>query len=316
MSNIKIGRSDLEVSRINLGGNVFGWTVDEAKSFEILDAFVAKGGNFIDTADVYSSWIPGNQGGESETIIGKWLKKRGGKGDLVIATKVGWDFGDGKRKGLKPDYIKKALEDSLKRLQLDTIDLYYTHIDTGDVPAEEYLGTYAELIAQGKIRYIAASNVPAGILKKSLELGASGSYPQYQALQPQYSLVERGQYEHDYAPIAQAHGLTVFPYFSLAAGFLTGKYRSKEDFSKGARGGMVKKYLNEKGLAVLAALDKISAEHNTSQAAVALAWLLAKPNIGAPIASATSLSQLDTLFAATEVKLTADDVKVLDEASK
>ncbi|WP_028297197.1 aldo/keto reductase [Olivibacter sitiensis] len=315
MSKIKIGKTDLEVSRINLGGNVFGWTLDEPKSFEILDAFIDKGGNFIDTADVYSAWGEGNKGGESETIIGKWLKKRGDKDNIVVATKVGWDFGDG-RKGLKPEYIKQAAEDSLRRLQLDTIDLYYTHIDEGDVPVEDYLGAYADLIAEGKVRYIAASNVPADRLKKSIELGLSGSYPLYQALQPHYNLVERTKYETEYAPIVAEFGLTVFPYWSLAAGFLTGKYRSEADLGKSVRGGDLKKYLNEKGLAVLAALDKVSEKHGTSQASVALAWLLAKPGIGAPIASATSLSQLDTLFAATQLHLNAEDVELLDDASK
>lgn len=315
MSRIKIGNTDLEVSRINLGGNVFGWTLDEAKSFEILDAFIDKGGNFIDTADVYSVWEEGNKGGESEIIIGNWLKTRSGSDNIIVATKVGWDFGDG-RKGLKPDYIKKAAEDSLKRLQVETIDLYYTHIDEGEVPVEDYLGAYADLIAEGKVRYIAASNVPADRLKKSLELGASGSYPLYQALQPHYNLVEREKYESEYDPVVKEFGLTVFPYWSLAAGFLTGKYRSEADFGKSVRGEGAQKYLNEKGLAVLAALDEVSEKHGASQASVSLAWLLSKPNVGAPIASATSLGQLQTLFTALELKLTAEDLEMLDEASK
>lgn len=315
MSKVKIGKTDLEVSRINLGGNVFGWTLDEAKSVEILDAFIDKGGNFIDTADVYSAWGEGNQGGESEIIIGKWLKKRSDKDNIIVATKVGWDFGDG-RKGLKPEYIKKAAEDSLQRLQVETIDLYYTHVDEGEVPVEDYLGAYADLIAEGKVRYIAASNVPADRLKKSIELGQSGSYPLYHALQPHYNLVERTKYETEYAPIVAEFGLTVFPYWSLASGFLTGKYRSEADLGKSVRGGDLKKYLNEKGLAVLAALDKVSEKHGTSQASAALAWLLAKPGIGAPIASATSQSQLDTLFAATQLDLDTEDMQLLDEASK
>lgn len=315
MNKITIGKTDLSVSRINLGGNVFGWTLDEKKSFEILSAFVDKGGNFIDTADVYSAWGEGNKGGESETIIGKWLKTRSDKKDIVVATKVGWDFGDG-RKGLKPEYIKKAAEDSLKRLQVDTIDLYYTHIDDGEIPVAEYLGTYADLIAAGKVRYIAASNVPADRLKKSIELGVSGSYPLYQALQPHYNLVERIKYETEYAQIADEFGLTVFPYWSLAAGFLTGKYRSDADLGKSIRGGSIKKYLDKKGLNVLSALDKISEKHKTTQASVALAWLLAKPHIGAPIASATSDNQLNTLFAAAALQLYSDDIALLDAASE
>lgn len=315
MSKVKIGKTDLEVTRINLGGNVFGWTLDEKKSFEILDAFIEKGGNFIDTADVYSAWGEGNSGGESETIIGKWLKTRNDSDNIIVATKVGWDFGDG-RKGLKPEYIKKAAEDSLKRLQVDVIDLYYTHNDDGKVPVEDYLGAYADLISEGKIKYIAASNVPADRLVKSLELGLSGSYPLYQALQPHYNLVERTKYETEYAPIAEKYGLTVFPYWSLAAGFLTGKYRSEADFGKSVRGAGAEKYLNEQGLSVLSALDTISDKHNSSQAAVALAWLLAQSNIGAPIASATSQSQLDTLFNSLELNLTKEDLELLNQASK
>jgi aryl-alcohol dehydrogenase-like predicted oxidoreductase len=316
MDKIKIGQSDLAISRINLGGNVFGWTLDEAKSFEILDAFIDKGGNFIDTADVYSSWVPGNAGGESETIIGKWLKTRKNKDKIVVATKVGWDFGDGNRKGLQPAYIKQAAEASLKRLQVDTIDLYYTHIDTGEVPLEDYLGAYADLIAEGKVRYIAASNVPADRLKQSMELGLKGSYPLYQAFQPHYNLVEREKYETEYASLVTAYSLTVFPYWSLAAGFLTGKYRTEADLDKSVRGAGVKKYLNSKGLAVLSVLDEVAKKHASTPAAVALAWLLAKPHIGAPLASATSNNQLDTLFDALKIKLDAGDVAALDEAGK
>lgn len=314
-NKVKIGTSDLEVSRINLGGNVFGWTLDEKKSFEILDSFAGNGYNFIDTADTYSVWVPGNKGGESETIIGNWMKSRGNRNELVIATKVGWPYNDG-RKGLKADYIRQQAELSLKNLQTDYIDLYYTHIDEGDVPVEETLGAYAGLIESGKVRYIAASNVPADRLRQSLELGKSGSYPLYQALQPHYNLVERTKYETEYASIVAEYGLTVFPYWSLAAGFLTGKYRSESDLGKSPRGEGAKQYLNEKGLAVLDALDKVSEKHGTKQATVALAWLLAQPHIGAPIASATSESQLETLFAAPGLKLTADDLELLNTVSK
>lgn len=312
MEKVKINGTDLEVSRINLGGNVFGWTLDEKGSFEILDAFAAKGGNFIDTADVYSAWGAGNKGGESETIIGNWLRLRGNKKDIIVATKVGWDFGDGLRKGLKPEYIRKAAEDSLRRLQLDTIDLYYTHIDIGEVPVEDYLGTLGDLIKEGKVRYIAASNVPADRLKKSMELGRSGAYPLYRALQPHYNLIDREKYESEYAPLVAEYGLTVFPYWSLAAGFLTGKYRSEADLGKSVRGGGMKKYLDGNGLKVLAALDTVAQKHKSTPASVALAWLMARPNIGAPIASATSVSQLDTLFAATSLKLDAEDKGLLD----
>jgi aryl-alcohol dehydrogenase-like predicted oxidoreductase len=314
MQQITIGSTDLQVAPINLGGNVFGWTLDEAQSFDILDAFTHAGFNFIDTADVYSAWKPGNHGGESETIIGKWMKARNNRNKVILATKVGWDFGDG-RKGLAASYIKKAAEDSLKRLQTDYIDLYYTHKDDEAIPVEETLSAYAQLIQEGKVRHIAASNLPPDRLKHSLELGTSGQYPLYQALQPHYNLVERQNYETVYAPIVAEYGLTVFPYWSLAAGFLTGKYRSEADLGKSVRGGGAKKYLNEKGLRVLEALDNVSAKHNTTPAAVALAWLLAQPHIGAPIASATSQSQLETLIAAPKLNLDSEDLEWLNNAS-
>lgn len=315
IQKINIGNSDLAVAPVNLGGNVFGWTLNEAQSFEILDAFTAAGFNFIDTADTYSVWVPGNKGGESETIIGKWTKARSNRDKVVIATKVGWDHGDG-RKGLKADYIIQQAEQSLKNLQTDHIDLYYTHIDDGTVPVEETLAAYDTLIKAGKVRYIAASNVPANRLKESLELAATKGLPQYQALQPHYNLLERTAYETDYAPIAAQYGLTVFPYWSLAAGFLTGKYRSEADLGKSVRGQGAKQYLNEKGLGVLKALDTVAAKHNSTPASVALAWLLAQPNIGAPIASATSKAQLDTLIAATSLHLDQQDLQLLDTASK
>lgn len=314
MEKVKIKQTDLEVSRINLGGNVFGWTLNEADSFKILDAFIDKGGNFIDTADVYSAWGEGNSGGESEAIIGKWLKTRSDHDKIIVATKVGWDFGDG-RKGLHPDYIKKAADESLRRLQTDTIDLYYTHIDSREVPVEEYLGAYGDLIAAGKVRYIAASNVPADRLIKSIELGQLGSYPLYCALQPHYNLVERQQYENEYAAIAQRAGLTVFPYWSLAAGYLSGKYRDERDLQKSVRGGSLMKYLKGNGPRVLTALDLLAEKYGVSQVVISLAWLLAKPNIGAPIASATSLQQLDTLISATHLDLEKGDVDFLDAAS-
>ena len=314
MEKIIIGKSDLKVAPINLGGNVFGWTLNEQQSFEILDKFVGAGFNFIDTADVYSTWVPGNKGGESETIIGNWMKLRGNRKDLVIATKVGYDFGDG-RKGVSAAYIKKAAEASLKRLQVDCIDLYYTHIDDEVTPVEETLGAYADLIKEGKVRYIAASNISQERLVKSLLLGESGKYPLYQALQPHYNLMERNKYESVYAPIVQEYELSVFPYYALASGFLTGKYRSEEDSNKSVRGGGASKYLNEKGLRVLKALDDVAKKHDSQLATVALAWLLAQPNIAAPVVSATSANQLDTLFAAPELKLDAEDVEQLNSLS-
>jgi aryl-alcohol dehydrogenase-like predicted oxidoreductase len=314
VEKIVIGKTDLEVARINLGGNVFGWTINEQQSFEILDKFAGAGFNFIDTADVYSRWKPGNKGGESETIIGNWMKLRGNRKDLVIATKVGSDMGDG-RKGLSAGYIKKAAEASLSRLQVDCIDLYYTHFDDELTPLEETLGAYADLIKDGKVRYIAASNMSPERLLASLALGESGSYPLYQALQPHYNLVEREKYESIYAPIARQYGLSVFPYYALASGFLTGKYRSAADSNKSVRGAGAGRYLDEKGLRVLTALDAIADKHNTQVATVALAWLLAQPNITAPVVSATSIGQLETLLAAPGLTLDRSDLDQLNSAS-
>lgn len=318
MEKITIGQTDLEVGRINLGGNVFGWTLDEAASFEILDAFVGRGYNFIDTADVYSVWGgPNNKGGESETIIGKWMKARGNRDKIILATKVGWDFKDG-RKGLKASYIHQAAADSLRRLQTDYIDLYYNHIDTGEVPLEESLGAFQDLVKSGKVRYMAASNVPADRLKRSLEMAKSGDFPRYHALQPHYNLVERKKYESNYADLVNEYALTVFPYWSLAAGFLTGKYRFEGDLGKSTRGGDARKYLTPEGLGVLDALDKVAAKHGSAPASVALAWLLNQPGIGAPIASATKLTQLETLFAAPELAkvLDKEDLALLDQRSQ
>jgi len=295
MKSIQIGNSDLKVMPINLGGNVFGWTLDQAASFKILDGFVDRGFNFIDTADVYSVWGgPDNKGGESETIIGKWMKARGNRDKVVIATKVGWDFGDG-RKGLKADYIRKAAEDSLRRLQVDSIDLYYNHIDSGEVPLEETLGAFGELIQTGKVRYIAASNVPADRLKDSLKLAATGSYPAYQALQPHYNLVDKAGYNSELQAIAKDNNLTVFPYWSLAGGFLTGKYRAAEDLGQSVRGQHVKKYLTPEGLAIVELLQELAGKYQTTPAALAMAWLFFTPKVGAPLSSATKESHLDIL---------------------
>lgn len=314
MKKIKINNTDLEVSRINFGGNVFGWTLDEQKSFEILDAFAGGGFNFIDTADTYSWWVNG-KGGQSETIIGNWLKSRGNRKDLVIATKVGSET---KEHGfdISRKHILKSVDESLKRLQTDYIDLYYTHFDDNVTPVEETLSAYDELIKAGKVRYIAASNVSPERLQQSFEVSEKNNFPKYVALQPHYNLVERTNYETEYRSLAEEHDLTVFPYYSLASGFLTGKYRSEADFSKSVRGGGASKYLNEKGLAVLKALDKVAEKHNTQQATVALAWLLAQPHIGGTIVSATGKAQLETLFAAPELKLDNEDLELLDKASK
>lgn len=316
MKKVTLGKTDLQVAPINFGGNVFGWTLNEQESFQILDSFTGAGFNFIDTADTYSVWAPGNEGGESETIIGNWMKARGNRQDIVLATKVGWDFGDGKRKGLSAAYIQQEAEDSLRRMKTDYIDLYYTHIDDEVTPIEETLSAYQELIKSGKVRYIAASNVPANRLIESLELAERTGLPQYQALQPHYNLLERTKFETEYAPIAEKYNLSVMPYWSLAAGFLTGKYRSEEDLNKSVRGQGAKQYLNEKGLAVLDALDQISSKHDSKPATVALAWLLAQPLVAAPIVSATSQSQLETLMAAPLLDLSAEDLALLDQASR
>lgn len=310
----KLGRSDLEVSQLVLGGNVFGWTADEAMSFALLDAFVAAGGNCIDTADVYSRWAPGHQGGESETVIGKWMKLRGSRAKVVIATKVGLEMGPG-RKGLAKAYILQAVEDSLRRLQTDYIDLYQSHKDDPDTPVEETLEAYAELVKAGKVRAIGASNFGPERLAASLQASRAHGWPAYQSLQPHYNLCERADYERNLEPLCLREGLAVIPYFSLAAGFLTGKYRSQADLSKSPRGQAVKKYLNERGMRILAALDGVAQDYASTPACVALAWLMARPSVTAPIASATNLEQLDALVAATRLKLDAAAIAKLDQAS-
>jgi len=314
MDKVKIGSSDLEVGPINFGGNVFGWTLDEKQSFEILDAFIASGFNFIDTADTYAWWVNGT-GGQSETIIGNWLKSRGNRDKVVIATKVGSETKEHSF-DISKKHILKSVDESLQRLQTDRIDLYYTHYDDNKTPVEETLSAYDEVIKAGKVRYIAASNVSPARLEESFALAEKTGLPRYVALQPHYNLVERSKYETIYAPLAEKYGLTVFPYWALAAGFLTGKYRSEADLGKSVRGGGVKKYLNEKGLAVLDALDSVAAKHRSTPATVSLAWLLAQPHVGAPIVSATSQRQLETIFAAPTLKLDSEDLERLDNVSK
>lgn len=309
-----INHTDLQISPINLGGNVFGWTLNEQQSFQILDAFTGEGFNFIDTADIYSYWVDGKSGGQSETIIGNWLKSRNNRKDIVVATKGGGANG---LHGLDTSakHILKTADESLKRLQTDYIDLYYTHFDDKVTPVEETLEAYDKLIKAGKVRYIAASNISPERLTESFEAAEKNNLPKYVALQPHYNLVERTQYELQYLPLVENYKLSVFPYWALASGFLTGKYRSEIDLRKSPRGGGAKKYLNEKGLNTLQALDTVAASHNSTPATIALAWLLAQPSITAPIASATSLEQLDTLIKSTTIKLSNEEVALLDKAS-
>jgi aryl-alcohol dehydrogenase-like predicted oxidoreductase len=314
MNKRKLGKSGIEVAPLAFGGNVFGWTVDEAMSFKLLDAFVAAGFNLIDTADVYSRWAPGNKGGESETIIGKWLKQSGKRQKVVIATKVGMEMAPDK-KGLKKQYIFESVEDSLRRLQTDYIDLYQSHKDDPETPLEETLEAYAELIKQGKVRAIGASNFSAERLGEALEVSNRHGYPRYESLQPLYNLYDREEYETKLEPIVQKNSLGVIPYYALASGFLTGKYRSEADLSKSARGQGIKKYLNERGFGILRALDEVSERYNSTPARVAIAWLLARPSITAPIASATNLEQLNDLIDATKLNLDSDAIEVLNRAS-
>ena len=315
MKSTTINNTNLEITPINLGGNVFGWTLDEKESFALLDAFVAKGGNFIDTADMYAYWVDGKEGGQSETILGKWMASRKNRKDIIIATKVGGATGLHPKDTSKA-HILAAAEKSLERLQTDYIDLYYTHFDDEKTPVKETLEAYDILIKSGKVKYIAASNISPDRLEESFAVASEFNLPTYVALQPHYNLVERTGYEKDYAVIAKKYNLSVFPYWSLASGFLTGKYRTEEDLNKSVRGGSAKAYLNKKGLAVLAALDKAAAKHETSAATISLAWLLAQPQIAAPLASATNETQLQTLFDAACITLDKEDLEHLEAASK
>ncbi len=310
----KLGASGLEVAPLAFGGNVFGWTVDEATSFTLLDAFVAAGFNLIDTADVYSRWAPGNQGGESETILGRWFKRSGSRDKVVLATKVGMEMGPD-QKGLSRAYIFRAVERSLQRLQTDRIDLYQAHTDDDRTPLEETLGAFAELIRQGKVRAIGASNYTAPRLAAALWASKAAGLPRYECLQSLYNLYDRAPFEEALEPLCVSERLGVLPYFSLASGFLTGKYRSDADLAGSARGANVKKYLNDRGLRILRALDAVAERHNATPARVALAWLLARPSVTAPIASATSLRQLDELIAATQLLLDAAAIEELNQAS-
>jgi aryl-alcohol dehydrogenase-like predicted oxidoreductase len=313
METKQLGQSDLKVSPIAFGGNVFGWTIDEKKSFEILDAFIAAGYNFIDTADVYARWA--NNPGGSETIIGKWMQARNNRNSVVIATKVGMDMGNGKI-GLSKKYILQAVEDSLKRLQTDHIDLYQSHKDDEVTPVEDTLRAYQQLIKEGKIRFIGASNFSPERLQSALDASKKYNLPRYESLQPHYNLCERKKFEGPLEKICQDNKLGVIPYYSLAAGFLTGKYRKESDSSKSVRGGGATRYLNEKGLSILKVLDEISTKRACKPASVALAWLMARPSVTAPIASATSVEQLGDLTKAAEIKLSELEINLLNRVSE
>jgi aryl-alcohol dehydrogenase-like predicted oxidoreductase len=315
MKKRKLGNSGLAIAPLAFGGNVFGWTTDESLSFQLLDAFVGSGFNFIDTADIYSRWVPGNPGGESETILGRWLKRSGNRQKVLIATKVGSEMGPGKT-GLSKNYILSAAEDSLKRLQTDRIDLYQSHVDDPDTPMEETLEAYAQLIRQGKVRAIGASNFTAERLAQALAVSKQHGWPRYESLQPRYNLYDRADYETRLEPLCLENGLGVIPYFSLAMGFLTGKYRTEVDQSKSRRGQrVVKTFLNERGLRILSALDQVAKQHHSTPAAVSLAWLMARPSITAPIASATNLEQLNDVLGAAKLELDHSSIELLNQAS-
>lgn len=314
MEKKQLGNTDLKVSTVCFGGNVFGWTIDAALSFNLLDAFTDGGFNFIDTANSYSYWVPGNSGGESETIIGNWMHARGKRNDVVIATKVGSAMGKGKN-----DISKKAIlheaEQSLRRLKTDYIDLYQTHWDDNHTPVEETLAAYDQLVSSGKVRWIGASNLSPEKLTTSLSASRELNYPAYQSFQPHYNLCERALFESQHEQICLDNNLGAIPYYSLASGFLTGKYRSEADLGKSQRGDSVKKYLNEKGFRILAALDAVAASTKSCPASVALAWLIARPAITAPIASATNIVQLTTLMNAATLHLSTSELTLLDTAS-
>jgi aryl-alcohol dehydrogenase-like predicted oxidoreductase len=315
MNTRRLGRSSLEVPSLCFGGNVFGWTADEETSFRLLDALAQSELNFVDTADVYSVWAPGNRGGESEAIIGRWLKKTGKRAGMIIATKVGMEVSSD-RKGLSKAYILQAAEHSLRRLQTDYIDLYQSHTDDAQTPLEETLDAYAQLIKEGKVRAIGASNYSAERLQHAFDVSEKNGLPRYESLQPEYNLYNRSHYEKTLEPLCVEKGIAVISYYSLAGGFLTGKYRSPGDLAQSPRGErQVKHYLNERGIRILDALDAVAGEYNSNPARVALAWLMARPSITAPIASATSVEQLKDLIEATKLHLDESAIALLSEAS-
>ncbi|HTQ27971.1 MAG TPA: aldo/keto reductase [Puia sp.] len=315
MQKRMLGESGIETGPLVFGGNVFGWTINEAQSFRMLDAWLTGGFNMVDTADVYSTWGPGNRGGESETIIGKWMKQRGNRGRVIVATKVGKPMGPDK-KGLSAKYMRQALEDSLRRLQTDYIDLYQSHDDDPATPMEETMEAFASFIREGKVRAVGASNFSADRLKKSLEVSDRFGYPRYVSLQPKYNLYERADFERELEPLCVAEGLGVISYYALASGFLTGKYRSEQDLSKSARGQGNKKFLTERGFRILTALDEVANKYHSSPAAVSIAWLIARPSVTAPIASATNTDQLQELVAAASLQLDSEAMGKLGKASE
>ncbi len=315
MQRRKLGRSELEVTPLFLGGNVFGWTIDDAASFAVLDAYLDAGGNSIDTADVYSTWVPGHSGGESEAVIGRWMKARGNRHRVIIATKVGSQMGSGKQ-GLSRQHILESIEDSLKRLQTDYIDLYQSHRDDADTPLEETLQTFDELVRQGKVRAIGASNYTAPRLAEALRISEQHKYVRYASVQPFYNLVERQSYEELLEPLIKAQEIGVIPYSSLASGFLSGKYQPGQALPQTARAqGVQRRYMNERGFRVLKVVERLAQAEQATPSQVALAWLIARPGITAPIASATSVEQVRELINAVELKLSTAEIEMLNNAS-
>lgn len=318
MNKRKLGRTGLETGPLIFGGNVFGWTADEAMSFKLLDAFVDAGLNLIDTADVYSMWIPGNEGGESETIIGRWLQKTGKRDQVTIITKVGVDINVKEMPGkinLKKDYILKEVEDSLRRLQIDCIDIYMAHRDDENVPMEESLSAFDQLLRDGKVRSIGASNYEADRLTRALQVSADNGFARYETLQPCYNLYDRDSYEGPLQDLCVKEEIGVVTYFSLACGFLTGKYRTEKDLENRPRAYRVREMMNDRGMRILQGLDKVAAETGSTPAQVSLAWVMAQPGIAAPIASATSLDQLNELIGAARLELSSESIDILNKAS-
>ncbi len=315
MHKRKLGNSELQVGPLAFGGNVFGWTADEAQSFRLLDAFVDSGLNLVDTADVYSTWVPGHHGGESESVMGRWLKQSGKRDRVLIATKLGKPMGEGK-KGLSRAYMQTAVEDSLRRLQTDSIDLYQSHEDDPNTPLEETMAAFGELMKQGKVRAIGASNYSAARLAEALQVSKKNNLPRYESLQPLYNLYDRAAYEDELEPLCRKENIGVISYFSLASGFLSGKYRSQQDLENRARKGMLGKYMNERGMRILSALDDVAKQKHSTQARVALAWLIAQPTVTAPIASATTREQWNDIVESTKLELNESDMQQLNEASQ
>lgn len=314
MTTRELGNTGIHIAPLVFGGNVFGWTADKQRSFELLDRFVDAGFNAIDTADMYSTWVPGNQGGESETIIGQWLASRGNRDRIVLFTKVGMEMPDGQ--GLSASWIEQSIENSLRRLQTDYVDVYFSHTHDNDVPVEETLQAYDKLIRAGKVRTVGASNHTAEQLDAALKVADSNSLPRYRVLQPEYNLHDRASYDGPLRDLAMQQGMGVVTYFSLASGFLSGKYRSDADLGKSARGGAIERYLTPRGMQILDALDEVAETHNATPAEVALAWLMARPGVTAPIASATRIQQLDSLIRSSQLALTDRDLSRLDQASE